>query len=422
MSELYSDSIFWIEVDKIRPNPYQPRREFDEARLEDLGESIRQYGVLQPLVVTRHEIPRADGGLAVEYELIAGERRLRASKLVGVQQVPVVIRTGEDNSKMKLELAIIENLQREDLNPVDRAKAFQRFIDDFNYKHIEIAKKVGKSREYVSNSLRLLMLPDEILEALTQGRISEGHARPLMMLNDRADERDTLFKEIQMRKMTVREAEKIARRIARDKVRKRTREFDPEIVEMEERLIERFGTRVRIEPREIGGKILIDFFDDNDLKKLLESVTTQLEAHYVPGDTGQNQVTSDESQQEKFMDSDTTQQNPYVENYERHEESHDNDFDSLIEGRVAQNPVAHIHEEYVEEKGEGDVIMERDTYVLPSPPMAPETQSFSEEHRAYVAESENISDEKPVQARTDDQRNERKDEGDDLYFVRNFSV
>ena len=140
MSQLYSDSIFWVEVEKIKPNPYQPRKEFNQEALGALAESIRQYGVLQPLVVTRQEKQKPDGGIAVEYELIAGERRLRASRLAGVAQVPVVIRTGEDNSLMKLELAIIENLQREDLNPVDRARAFQRFVDEFNYKHIEIAK------------------------------------------------------------------------------------------------------------------------------------------------------------------------------------------------------------------------------------------------------------------------------------------
>lgn len=269
MSQLYSDSIFWIEVGKIKPNPYQPRKEFNQDALNALAESIRQYGVLQPLVVTRQEQPKPDGGIAVEYELIAGERRLRASKIAGVAQVPVVIRTGEDNSLMKLELAIIENLQREDLNPVDRAKAFQRFVDEFNYKHIEIAKKIGKSREYVSNSLRLLTLPEEILEALTQGKITEGHARPLMMLNDRPEEQMTLFKEALFKKLTVRDVVGIARRIAKDKVRKKDRQFDPEILKIERDLTEQLGTRVHIEQREVGGKITIDFFSDDDLKNLL---------------------------------------------------------------------------------------------------------------------------------------------------------
>lgn len=166
----YNDSIFHIEVGKIKPNPFQPRKEFDEARLRELADSIRQYGVLQPLVVTRKEIAQDDGGLAVEYELIAGERRLRAARIAGLTQVPVVIRAQADTDQMKLELAIIENLQREDLNPIDRAMAFRRLADEFGFKHTEIAKKIGKSREYVSNSLRLLMLPQDVLDAIAQGR------------------------------------------------------------------------------------------------------------------------------------------------------------------------------------------------------------------------------------------------------------
>jgi len=145
----YTDSIFWIEVEKIKPNPYQPRKTFDEKALTSLADSIRQYGVLQPLVVTRKEVEKPGEGLFVEYELISGERRLRASKIAGVSQVPAVIRSHEESDKMKLELAIIENLQREDLNPIDRAKAFQQLVDSFGLKHGEVGKRVGKSRVYV---------------------------------------------------------------------------------------------------------------------------------------------------------------------------------------------------------------------------------------------------------------------------------
>ena len=268
MQQKYENSIFWIDVDKIKPNPYQPRREFDEERLGDLSESIRQYGILQPLTVSRVEIERPLGGIAVEYELIAGERRLRASKLAGLAQVPCIIRIGDD-SKAKLELAIIENLQREDLNPVDRAKSFQRLAEEFNLKHNEIGKKMSKSREYVSNTMRLLTLPQEILDALERGRISEGHTRPLLMLGDRPAEQITLFKEMLIRKMTVREAEGIARRIAYDKVRKKDKFHDPDIADMEGRLAESLGTRVHIEKKEVGGKILIDFFSYEELQGIL---------------------------------------------------------------------------------------------------------------------------------------------------------
>lgn len=287
----YENSIFWIEVSKIRPNPYQPRREFDEDRLRDLSESIRQYGILQPLTVSRIEVERPDGGISVEYELIAGERRLRASKMAMLSQVPCIIRVGDD-SKAKLELAIIENLQREDLNPVDRAKSFQRLADEFSLKHVEIGKKISKSREYVSNSMRLLMLPQDILEALERGKISEGHTRPLLMLSDRPEEQITLFKEMLMRKMTVREAEGIARRIAYDKVRKKERFFDPDIADMEGRLAESLGTRVHIEKKEVGGKILIDFFSYEELQNILtmlekekfakSSILTKLQQTEVP--------------------------------------------------------------------------------------------------------------------------------------------
>ena len=273
MSQFYNDSIFWIDLDKIVSNPFQPRREFDEVQMQSLADSIRQYGVLQALVVTRKEVPKEDGGLVVQYELIAGERRLRASKLAGLSQVPVLIKIGDEgNDLMKLELAIIENIQREDLNPVDRARAFQRLIDEFGFKHSVIAKKVGKSREYVSNSVRLLALSSEILEALSQGKISEGHARPLMMLGDRLEEQTTLFKEIMFKKLTVREAEAISRRIAYDKTRKKGATLDPETQEMEEKLTETLGTRVSIEKRENGGKIMIDFFSSDDLHEILDLI------------------------------------------------------------------------------------------------------------------------------------------------------
>jgi ParB family transcriptional regulator, chromosome partitioning protein len=279
------NAVFFIEVDKIKPNPYQPRREFDEAKLNDLASSIKMYGVLQPLTVTRREFEKEDGGIAVEYELIAGERRLRASKLAGLREVPVLIRSQEDDDRVKLELSIIENLQREDLNPVDRARSFQQLAEQFNLKHAEIAKKVGKSREYVSNTIRLLALPEEILEALTQRKISEGHTRPLLMLSDRLEEQNVLFREITLKKMTVRDAEKIARKIAYDKVRKKERMFNSEIVELEQQASDNLGTRVHIEPKDVGGRIQIDYFNDEDLKNILEVLNNKKDKKTETGDS-----------------------------------------------------------------------------------------------------------------------------------------
>lgn len=269
MSQFYNDAIFWVEVDKIKPNPFQPRRDFDETQLRSLSDSIRQYGVLQALVVTRKEIQKPDGGLAVEYELVAGERRLRASKLAGLSQVPVLIRTTEDTDLMKLELAIIENIQREDLSPVDRARAFERLTKEFNLTHAEVGRKVGKSREYVSNTLRILMLPEFILTALSEGKITEGHTRPLMMLIERPAEMETLFKEIIFKKLNVRESENIARNIAVEKTRKLV---DQELIDIENSFKEKLGTQVRIEKKENGGTVKIDFFNKDDLRAILERI------------------------------------------------------------------------------------------------------------------------------------------------------
>jgi ParB family chromosome partitioning protein len=276
MSQLYSNSIFWVDTEKIKPNPFQPRREFDEARLSDLADSIRQYGVLQPLVVSRSEVTKEDGGIVVEYELIAGERRLRASKIAGLQQVPVIIRVGDDNLT-KLELAIIENLQREDLNAVERARAFFRLVEEFKFTHGQIGIKVGKSREHVSNTLRLLSLPQEILDGLSAGKISEGHTRPIMMLADRPEEQMVLFKEIMFKKMTVRDAEKIARKIAVDRIRKKEYLPDPELADLEDKLQETLGTRVHIDRKENGGQITIDFFSNEDLRSILDLIKSNQE-------------------------------------------------------------------------------------------------------------------------------------------------
>ncbi len=277
-THFFENSVFWIEIEKIKPNPYQTRHEFDEARLRDLAESIRMYGILQPLVVTRREYEKPEGGLAVEYELLSGERRLRASKIAGLSQVPALIRHGEEDAQVKLELAIIENLQREDINSVDRARAFDRLVKEFGMKHAQIAEKVGKSREYVSNTLRILALPEEILNGISEGKVTEGHTRPLLMLADRPQEQLTLFKEIMLNKMSVRETESVARRIALDRVRKKDWTHEPEIMEMEKKFKETLGTRVSITKTENGGRIMIDFFNSDDMRAIFEKITRENKA------------------------------------------------------------------------------------------------------------------------------------------------
>ena len=269
MSNFLQDSIFWVEVDRVRPNPFQPRREFDEARLQELADSIKMYGVLQPLVVTRKEIVRDDGSFTSEYELISGERRLRASRLAGLQQIPVLIRGAEDSDREKLEMAIIENLQREDLNVIDRAQAFKRLVEEFGLKHGEVGKKVGRSREYVSNSIRILSLPEDMILAVTEGKISEGHTRPLLMLVDRPAEQKALFQDMLTRRVTVREAELTSRRIAFERARK-IENLDPEVSALEDKFKETLGTRVSIERHVKGGKLSIDFFTTEDLRVILD--------------------------------------------------------------------------------------------------------------------------------------------------------
>lgn len=288
----FRDSIFWVEVGRIKPNPFQPRRNFDEAALQSLAESIRQYGVLQPLTVTRKEIEKPGEGIAVEYELIAGERRLRAAALAGIGQVPVVIRSGEYDDRMKLELAIIENLQREDLNSIDRARAFHRLVAEFGLKHAEIGKRVGKSREYVSNTLRILSLPQDMQDALAAGEISEGHTRPLLMLIDRTEMQRTVFKEIVERRLTVRDAEQVARRIATERARKP--DLTPELLLLERELTEKLGTRVRIEKKDQGGKVLIDFFSVDDLAQIRAFFT---KSQFPAADTGDGKMRAEERPQ-----------------------------------------------------------------------------------------------------------------------------
>ncbi|MDB5224841.1 MAG: parB [Candidatus Adlerbacteria bacterium] len=319
MSQFYNNAIFWVEVDKIKPNPFQPRKDFDESKLNDLARSIRQYGIIQPLTVTRREIHKEDGGIATEYELVAGERRLRASKIAGLKAVPAIIREAEDDDKTKLELAIIENLQREDINPIDRARAFSQLVTEFGLKHTEIAEKIGKSREYVSNTIRLLAMPPEMQQALAEGKISEGHTRPILMLSDRAAEQATLFREIMLKRLTVRDAESIARRIATDRVRKKEYMYAPEILQMERELASALGTRVTIEPQTNGGKLQIDYMTEEDLRTILFSLQQRLDGVSIKHELGELPADApvpapedaavsnldDRSQQEKDIDENT---------------------------------------------------------------------------------------------------------------------
>lgn len=278
-------SVFWVSVGKIDPNPFQPRREFSRESLEELAQSVRQYGILQPLVVTKRESMGDDGAMSARYELIAGERRLRAAEIAGIDDVPVIIRSDDLDNKARLELAIIENLQREDLNPVDRALAFKQLIDEFDVSRGDISKRLGRSREYVSNTLRILMLPEHMRDALARKEITEGHTRPLLMLSDKLEEQETLFQEIVKRKITVRDSEAIARRHASPRsVRIKS---SPRLEKAQSTIEGLLNTRVHVRPRgnEEGGRIVIDFSSDQDLDSIIKKLQqTQEERNSVATD------------------------------------------------------------------------------------------------------------------------------------------
>jgi len=268
------DHIFYIEVAKIQPNPYQPRKEFNEQALKSLASSIREYGILQPLVVTRveREVPM---GTEVGYELIAGERRWRASQLAGLTEVPAVIRR-QESAKVKLEIALIENVQREDLNPIERAIAYQQLIDEFGLSQRQVAERIGKSREVVANTLRLLNLPELYQQSLVGGDIFEGHSRPLLMLTDYPEEQEKLFHDIIEQKLSVREAEERSRSIAIERSTKFKRPIDPEIKAVEEELSGNLGARVQIVKDKNGkGRISIEFFSSEELRGIADRVRQQ---------------------------------------------------------------------------------------------------------------------------------------------------
>lgn len=272
------DSVFWIEVEKIASNPFQPRREFDEEALKGLAVSIREHGVLQPILVIKVETETSTG-LDVRYQLIAGERRWRAAKLAGLSQIPAVIRRGIPDDRIRLELALIENVQREDLNAMERARAFKQLIDEFHLVQREISERIGKSREMVANTLRLLYLPQEIQEALHGGRITEGHARAILMAGEDETKQQEVYKSVLLDRLNVREAENKARQVSGRVFvpRKRAAQVqDPEMREWQNKLQEKLGTRVRLERLGERGKIVVEFFSEEELRGLLDKLIKEV--------------------------------------------------------------------------------------------------------------------------------------------------
>lgn len=273
------ESIFWIEIEKIETNPFQPRREFEENALASLADSIKNYGILQPLLVSKQE-EETSRGLSVRYQLIAGERRWRAARLAGLREVPVIIRKDKLHDRLKLELALIENVQREDLNPVERALAFKQLVDNFRLTQKEISEKIGKSREYVTNSLRLLTLPDEARNLIQQNIISEGHGRALLMLSGDTEKQKHLLQEILESKINVREAEFAARAlIGHHHVphRKDIAKLEFEDRAWQKQLEDALGTRVSLVKMDGGkGKIIVEFYSEEELQNILDKMIREV--------------------------------------------------------------------------------------------------------------------------------------------------
>jgi len=253
-----------VPVDRLSPNPFQPRRSFTEEGLEQLAESIRHHGVIQPIVVR----PSGEG-----YELIAGERRWRAAQIAGLQKIPAVVRE-LDNPGM-VQVALIENLQREDLNPIEEASAYRRLMDEFDMTQEQLSSAIGRSRPAIANAVRLLNLPAQIQRAVEERRLSEGHARCLLAISDQGEQL-RVAAAIIANGLNVRQAEELVkgttRNVSRETIRRRTPEDDPDAVRLTQRLGERLGTRVKLSGSVRKGKLEIEYYSTEDLDRILEII------------------------------------------------------------------------------------------------------------------------------------------------------
>jgi ParB family chromosome partitioning protein len=246
-----------VDVNQIISNPHQPRLQFDDEKMESLAQSIKVHGIIQPLIVSKK---------GNQYELVAGERRLQAAQKIGLKKVPVIVR--EADELQKLELAIVENVQRHDLNPIEEGKAYQKLCDEFEMSQEEVSRKMGKSRSLVANKIRLLSLPVEIQKGLIEGKITEGHAKAILSIPNPEKQR-ALYEMILKSNLTVRQIEEKTKEVS---VRSHQRHVtvDPQMKALENALVEIFGTKVKISKAGDGGKIVIEYYSKEDLEALLQ--------------------------------------------------------------------------------------------------------------------------------------------------------
>ena len=254
-----------ININKIEPNHEQPRRNFEEDSLLELADSIKQFGVLQPLIVQkRHDY----------YEIIAGERRWRAAKMAGIKEIPVIIK--EYTKREAVEIALIENIQRENLNPIEEAMAFKRLLTEFSLKQDEVAERVSKSRTTVTNSIRLLKLDERVQQMIVDDMISTGHARTLLAIEDH-EEQYNLANKIFDEKLSVRETEKLIKELKNPKKEKEKKVIEHDFIykDLEERMKTVMGTKVHVNPKTKGkGKIEIEYYSDEELERIFELIMT----------------------------------------------------------------------------------------------------------------------------------------------------
>lgn len=252
-----------VKITMVEPNRDQPRKNFDEDALMELAESIKQFGLLQPILVQDRE---------GYYEIIAGERRWRAAKMAGLKEVPVIIK--KLSNQEIVEISLIENIQREDLNPIEEAQAYKRLLNEFNLKQDEVAERVSKSRTAVTNSMRLLKLCDEVQQMVVNEMISTGHARALLSIED-PEEQYMIAQKVFDEKMSVREVEKLVKNLHKPEKPKKAENKSMEVIyqNIEEKLKESLGTKVSISSKENGaGKIQIEFYNHEDLDRLMEHI------------------------------------------------------------------------------------------------------------------------------------------------------
>ncbi|MGJ7044735.1 ParB family chromosome partitioning protein [Thermoanaerobacterium thermosulfurigenes] len=259
IDEESAKGVEYIKISDIEPNQFQPRKHFDDESLKELSDSIKEHGIIQPIIVRRNDFG---------YQIVAGERRWRAAKLAGLKEVPAIVKDFDDQKVM--EIALIENLQREDLNPIDEAKAYKSLMEQFNLTQEEISKRVGKSRSSIANSIRLLNLDEEVQNMLMEGKITTGHAKVILALQD-AEKQNMIAKKIVDKNLNVRDTENLIKEVTSSKKKKR-KESDAYIKEIEDNFCRFFGTKVKIIHGKNKGKILIEYYSEEDLSRLTELI------------------------------------------------------------------------------------------------------------------------------------------------------